>query len=76
MSGDANNSRRPNFSWSYRLSAKALYELHRPAADAKKTIQGEEIKTSSEQQEAAAGGGSSDTDTETEASSSTLPPEQ
>jgi hypothetical protein len=29
---DSNDSsRRPNFAWSYRLSAKALYDLHRPS---------------------------------------------
>ena len=31
---DSNDaSRRPNFSWGYRLTAKALYELHRPTKE-------------------------------------------
>jgi transcription factor E2F7/8 len=29
----SDSSRRPNFSWSYRLSAKELYDLHRPTSN-------------------------------------------
>jgi hypothetical protein len=38
-------TRRPNFSWSYRLSAKGLYDLHRPNNSSHKQQDGEKVQT-------------------------------